>query len=489
MINKKHKDLPQLSWLKSTLSPSLPNKEKKNLIVLSESSDSHGEKPLLSESKKGWTLTVKFPKMDSKASKENINSWPDLSSPSAWSVGRDQMGDALRALNAVSKLEYLEIQIQSSSRDFLAGATFALELGSYIYKGPNFKFKKVSLIWNKKTLSFSDIAEASFLGAATNLARHLVNMPPNELHPESYALMMKSGFSKAPNVSVEVWDEKRLLKEKCNLILAVGEAASSKPRLVLLRYRPRGAKNKKPIALVGKGITFDSGGLDIKPPQGMRLMKKDMGGSAAVVGAFQFAVTNKLPLNLDVYLALAENAISATAFRPGDVVMARNGKSIEIHNTDAEGRLVLADALDVAQTQSKTHQPEVIVNVATLTGAIKVTMGSQIGGLFSNDTNLSQELFESFHGAGDDCWPMPLYQRYRSSMGSHVADMTNSVDGFGGAITAALFLESFIKEDLPWAHFDIYAWKDSPQGPWFESGGSGQAVAGLCHWMLSKTKD
>ncbi|NCN41433.1 leucyl aminopeptidase family protein, partial [bacterium] len=411
--------------------------------------------------------------------------WPTLDQGTLWGETLSKVGEALRALDHYH-IENLEIHLESKSEEMLSATVCALEMFAYTYLKKERSFKKVGLLFNGKPVALKQIQESIDLGLSTNWARHLVNLPPNELNPVTYAKLVKDLFLEIPSVKVEVWDEKRLEKEGCGLHLAVGKGSDRPPRLVQLKYRPKKTLAQSGVvALVGKGITFDSGGLDIKPSSGMRLMKKDMGGSAAVVGAFLYAVKAGLPIKLDAYLALAENSVSERSFRPSDVVTARNGKQIEIHNTDAEGRLVLADALDVAVTQKE--KPEVVVDVATLTGAIKVALGAKVAGLFSNDSQLSQSLFKCFEERGDDAWPMPLYQKYRSQMNSSFANMTNAVDGFGGAVTAALFLESFVK-DLPWAHLDIYAWKDSAEGPISEPGGSGQAVMGLANWLKSKSQ-
>ncbi|MEK7357338.1 MAG: leucyl aminopeptidase family protein, partial [Bdellovibrionota bacterium] len=259
------------------------------------------------------------------------------------------------------------------------------------------------------------------------------------------------------------------------------------PCLVHLSYRPKmKTADARPIAIVGKGVTFDSGGLDVKPSSGMRWMKKDMGGSAASVGLAYWAVTSGLPLPLDIYLSLAENAIGGASFRPGDVITARNGTTVEIGNTDAEGRLVLADALDVAVTRKE--MPAAVINIATLTGAIKVGLGADIAGLFSNNDSLATEIEEAGRRTGDLSWRMPLFQPYKSMLRSTFADTNNCSDGgFGGAITAALFLEMFVK-DVPWAHLDIYAWKDGSGGPYAESGGNGQPIQALAS-VLEKFAD
>ena len=186
--------------------------------------------------------------------------------------------------------------------------------------------------------------------------------------------------------------------------------------------------------------------------------------------------------NLDFYLALAENSVSSKAMRPSDVLKARNGMDVEIHNTDAEGRLALADALDVAVTQKE--EPRYVVDIATLTGAIKVALGPEIGGVFGNHQNLVDGIYKSSLESGDPMWPMPIVQNYRSKLDSKFAHIQNCADGFGGAVTAALFLECFVRK-VPWAHLDIYAWNDGVKGALQEVGGSGQAVQCLARWLAS----
>ena len=335
------------------------------------------------------------------------------------------------------------------------------------------------------------IGDASRLGIAVNLARHLTNMPGGTLNPEVYAqlahdlILAATPSSRRHEVSVEIWEGDRLRKEQMGLLLAVGGSADVQPRFVHIRYRPdqRGSETR-PLALVGKGITFDSGGLDIKPSQAMRWMKKDMGGSAAALAVAWWAIRTELPLALDVYLPLAENAVGAGSFRPGDVIRSRSGRTVEIHNTDAEGRLVLADAMDVAVKAAE--KPAALIDLATLTGAIKVALGAEVAGLFANSDELAREIYDAGLKRGDFVWRMPLFQNYKTSLKSNVADLVNCSDGFGGAITAALFLENFVAgTDIPWAHLDIYAWRDSASGAWQESGGSGQGVSLLAD-LLSR---
>lgn len=393
---------------------------------------------------------------------------------------RDAMGPLLSLFERL-EVEWAEIELDLDKR-LLGSAIYGLEIGLYRYrrvlKADEPKFF-LHLKSNGKPVADKVIRSEAARGQGVNLARHMVNLPSNELNPVTYAAFIQDFLKGVKNIKVDVWDEKRLAQENMNLHLAVGRASDSQPRLVHIKYRPPGG-GKQPIALVGKGITFDSGGIDIKPASGMRLMKKDMGGSASVLGVMYWAAATGLKISLDAYLALAENAISGSSFRPGDVITARNGMTVEIHNTDAEGRLVLADAMDVAVTAKE--KPRFMIDVATLTGAIKVALGGQLAGLFANDNRLSASINAAGLEIGDLSWTMPLFKRYNSQMNTIFADMVNSVDGFGGAITAALFLEKFTR-DVPWAHLDVYAWRDSSEGAWTESGGSGQSVLNLSRWL------
>ena len=412
---------------------------------------------------------------------------PDPLEKSTYARARDSAGAAYAAYKS-GEADKIVIDFGGSSRDEISGFLTGLEIASYGfaetmgYKAPG--KKKPALFARATAESTRDVlkvlaSDASRLGAAVNLARHLTNLPGGTLTPTVYAEYARGLFRGHDNVRVDVWDESRLRAEGCGLHLAVGGAAEEPPRLVHISYRPseRGAE-RRPVALVGKGITFDSGGLDLKPSSGMRLMKKDMGGSAAALAIAWWAVDAGLPLALDVYLALAENAVSSRSFRPGDIVKARNGLAIEIHNTDAEGRLVLADAMDVAVSAKDDDRPACLIDLATLTGAIKVGLGADIAGLFTTSDDLGREIYDAGVKRGDLSWRMPLFQPYKSALRSPFADYVNAGDGFGGAITAALFLQLFAK-DIPWAHLDIYAWKDSAAGAWLEGGGSGQGVLAM----------
>jgi leucyl aminopeptidase len=272
-----------------------------------------------------------------------------------------------------------------------------------------------------------------------------------------------------------------------DLLLQVGKGAEHGPCLVHLKIRStRSPKSKSKTGerypvFVGKGITFDTGGVDIKPANAMRLMKKDMGGAASLLGLSWYAALQG-DFNFEVFLPFAENAVDGKSFRPSDVIQARSGAMVEVHNTDAEGRLILADALDFALEQCPNATA--LIDLATLTGAIKVGLGTEIAGLFCNDARLGQSLLASSVRSGDWVWPMPLYRKYAKSFSTPFADFVNATDGWAGAITAALFLEKFVK-DKPWAHLDIYAWNDKPSGAFTEEGGSAQAVQLLVDWLRS----
>lgn len=287
------------------------------------------------------------------------------------------------------------------------------------------------------------------------LTRDLVNAPPNKLYPESFADIAKKTLTPL-GIKVQIFDEKSCEKMGMGCLLSVGQASEHPPRLVIMSWEGAGnAKQKaqKPLALVGKGITFDTGGLNVKPFDGMVFMKVDMGGAAAVVGTMHALAKRKCKIPVVAAIALAENSISDEATRPSDIVTSYSGKTVEILNTDAEGRLVLADALTYIQ---KKHDPELIVDLATLTGAIMVALGLNHCGVFSNDDKLWKNLEKASKDTGEKVWRMPLDPSFRKEMDSDFADIKNIASGRnGGSCTAAAFLEEFIDKDRPWAHLDI----------------------------------
>ena len=391
---------------------------------------------------------------------------------------RDLVGSLYGAFREL-ELSSVSVIFVQASKDEQAGAVIGAVMGSYRFTDHH-QGREASKSVRPK-IYFPSIDEKTFndssaLGHAVNMARHLVNVPGGDLNPKTYSERVKALFSSAKHFEVDVWEPKRLESEGMGLHLAVGAAASEGPRLVHLRYRPQGGKAKKPVAMVGKGITFDTGGLNLKPASGMRWMKKDMGGSAALVGFGLWVASTQPEFPCDLYLALAENAVDERAYRPGDIIRSRNGLTVEIHNTDAEGRLVLADALDVAVTQQGSDAPAYVLDLATLTGAMRVALGTVTAGLFATDDVLADKLLAASQKSGDPCWRMPLARDCAADIKSHKADLANAgSSGMGGAISAALFLKRFVRQ-TPWAHLDIYGWTDRPTGTWGMMGATGQGV-------------
>lgn len=336
------------------------------------------------------------------------------------------------------------------------------------------------------TIEFVDVAKdrvqtGIIVGESVNVTRRLVNEPPNVIYPETFADAAVKVAAET-GLSIEVWDEKKLRIEGCRAILAVGGASARPPRLVILRHRG-GGEGDPVIAIVGKGVTFDSGGLSIKPSDSMMDMKCDMAGAATVLGVMRAAALLQLPVNVVGICGLAENMISGDAYRLGDVIETRNGMTIEIHNTDAEGRVVLADALDVAVQ----HKPIAIVDLATLTGACMVALGRDTAGLMTNDSVLCDQVAEAAEHEGEWAWELPMFDFFDEQVKSKVADLKNVGDGrWGGAITAAKFLEQFV-DKTSWVHIDIAgpAFADSPK-PHRDAGATGVMVRTLVRWLQTK---
>ncbi|MGZ4610651.1 MAG: leucyl aminopeptidase [Actinomycetes bacterium] len=309
---------------------------------------------------------------------------------------------------------------------------------------------------------------------AVHLARDLVNTPPSDLPPAVFADEAVAA-AKAAGLAVEVLDEKALKKGGYGGILGVGQGSSRPPRLVKITYRS--GRGKRHLALVGKGITFDSGGLSLKPPTAMEWMKSDMGGAAAIIAAVTAIARLGLDVNVTAWAPMAENMPSGTAQRPSDVLRIYGGKTVEVLNTDAEGRLVLADAL----VRASEDKPDVIVDVATLTGAQLVALGSRTAAIMANDDGLRSAIHDAATRSGEQMWPMPLPEELRPSMDSPIADIANMGDKYGGMLVAGLFLRDFVGEGIKWAHLDIAgpAWNDSPPHGYTPKGGTGASVRTL----------
>ncbi|GGZ09954.1 leucyl aminopeptidase [Streptomyces poonensis] len=307
-----------------------------------------------------------------------------------------------------------------------------------------------------------------------NRARDLINTPPNDLNPEAFAAIAQAA-AKEHGIKVQVLDEKALAKGGYGGILGVGAGSSSAPRLVKLSYTS--SKAKKHLAFVGKGITYDSGGISLKPAGHNETMKCDMSGAAAVFAAVVAAARLGLEVNVTGYLALAENMPSGSATRPGDVLRMYSGKTVEVLNTDAEGRLVLADAL----TKASEEKPDAIVDVATLTGAMMLALGSRTFGIMANDDAFRTAVHEAAEEVGEAAWPMPLPEHLRKGMESATADIANMGERMGGGLVAGLFLREFVGEGITWAHLDIAGPAFNESGPfgYTPKGGTGSAVRTL----------
>ena len=315
------------------------------------------------------------------------------------------------------------------------------------------------------------VARAEVVSQAVKLARDLVNTPPSHLHPAELAAAALEE-AKRVGVSAEVLDEKALKKGAFGGILGVGQGSSHPPRLVHLSYQGKGATKR--VALVGKGITFDSGGISIKPAAGMEDMKSDMGGAAAVIAAVSACAQLKLAIDVEAWIPMAENMPSGTAIRPSDVLTLRGGTRVEVNNTDAEGRLILADAIARACEDS----PDIVLDVATLTGAQVVSLGARTAGVMGNDDDLRAHVVSAAGQAGESMWPMPLPADLRKGLDSEIADMVNTGPREGGMLTAGLFLKEFVADGVKWSHLDIAGPAFNTGAPYgyTHTGGTGAAV-------------
>ncbi len=317
------------------------------------------------------------------------------------------------------------------------------------------------------------VAEAVSLTDAVHYGRDLINLPAGDLGP---AALHQATLDLAQKFDAEVSEiiGEALLKQNYPMIHAVGRAAHEAPRLIEFEW---GNPEHPRLALVGKGITFDTGGLNIKGASGARIMKKDRGGAAHALALAEMIMANDLPIRLHCLVAIAENAISAGAYRPGDILTSREGLTVEIDNTDAEGRLVLGDAL----CKAAELDPVLMIDFATLTGAARVALGPTIPPFFCNRKNVVEAVMQYADAQHDPVWPMPLWQPYMSLLHSPIADMKNAGGSFAGSVTAALFLERFVKE-RPWMHFDVYGWNPT-SGPGHPKGGDMFAIRALYHWL------
>lgn len=408
-------------------------------------------------------------------------------------VGLGKRGEAgpneLRraAANAVRKLRsrsdivcglHLGVEHGGAVRGTVEGAL----LGNYRYEGVRSEPKpsKIQRIIFPGAPSEA-VERGQAIASATTLARDLMNEPASTLTPPELA-RRAAEVAELAGLSCTIIEEKDLKERGFGGLLAVSQGSSEPPRLTILRYQPGAPKAK--IALVGKGVTYDTGGYSIKPPPSMEQMKTDMGGAASVIGIMSALKHLQIPVEVTAYLPSCDNMISGTAIRPGDVFTQYGGKTVEVTNTDAEGRIILADALVLAQEE----EPDVIIDLATLTGHIKVALGIRLTGLFCNDPALQEELVAAGKSAGETMWPMPLDDVYRKDIDSDVADLKNTGPRYGGAITAALYLKEFIS-DVPWAHLDIAGTgrSDSERDD-ISKGGTGVGIRTVIEWLEQRSQ-
>ena len=350
-------------------------------------------------------------------------------------------------------------------------------LGSYVFD----RYKTMAT--DGATLMIPADADAADIKrqiAGVFLARDMINTPTNDMGPDEMERVFRAlaDHYKA-EVSVVKGDD--LLKQNFPLIHVVGRASADAPRLLEMRW---GKPGHRKVTLVGKGVVFDTGGLDIKPSSSMLLMKKDMGGAANVLGLALMIMDAKLKVDLRVLIPVVENSISSNAFRPGDIYKSRKGLTVQIDNTDAEGRLILADALALADEDA----PDLLIDMATLTGAARVALGPDLPPFFTDDEGLAHELMDASAETDDPLWRMPLYMGYDKDVSAKIADLTNAPSGgMAGSITAALFLKRFVTNTKSWAHFDIFAWSqtDKPHAP---QGGDAQAIRAIYRMIRDHKK-
>jgi leucyl aminopeptidase len=408
----------------------------------------------------------------------------------AW---RKLAGDAVSEAKRL-KAKNITISLQSlngkETKLAVAAIIEGLILGSYSflnYKSakPKTNLSEVTLLCGIK-ITEQEIAFSKTLAEATCFTRDLVNTPASDMTPSDLVThARKIAKKRSARISFKSFNRSALKKLGANALLAVAAGSAAEPYLIHLTYKPaKKSRKQKTIALVGKGVTFDSGGLSIKPGPGMYDMKMDMAGAGCMLGvakALSEMPTKYLPeQTIHFLIPTCENMINENSVKPGDVVRAINKKSIEILNTDAEGRLILADAL----SYSKRLNPDVIIDAATLTGACIAALGSDYSGLFSKDKKLTEQIIEAGKEAGENFWPLPLAEEYKELINSDIADIKNIGSGGPGATTAALFLEHFVPENVSWAHLDIAGPAHITKGNEYRSkGGTGVGVRTLINWL------
>ncbi len=349
-----------------------------------------------------------------------------------------------------------------------ADAALAWLLSAYDFK----RYSGTSKTWPQLAVGTKvDLKEIQLIATGVNLARDLINTPANDMGPQQLEAALRK-LAKAHKAGLSVIRGDNLLKKNLPLVHAVGRASDQAPRLLDMKW---GDARAPKVTLVGKGVCFDTGGLNIKPGNSMTLMKKDMGGAANTIGLAAMIMAARLPVRLRLIIPAVENNISANAYRPGDVLSSRKGLSVEIGNTDAEGRLVLADALALADEE----KPDLLIDMATLTGAARVALGPDLPPFYSDDEDLVTDILRAAKNTADPLWQMPFWDRYDEWLDSKIADVNHiSTGGFAGSLTAALFLRRFVKQAKSYVHFDIYGWAPASL-PGVPFGGAAQGIRAL----------
>jgi leucyl aminopeptidase len=358
-----------------------------------------------------------------------------------------------------------------------------LSLG-FVYGSYRFERYRPSKSERAASLEPPANADQNFVGIAAEslkMARDLINTPANDMGPAELAAAARQ-LAERHQADYQEWVGEELLAAQFPAIHAVGRASAAAPRLLDIHWSPPGGAALPRLTLVGKGVCFDSGGLDIKPSSGMALMKKDMGGAAVALSLANMLMRAKLRARLRVLIPAVENSVAGNAYRPGDILPTRKGLTVEVGNTDAEGRLVLCDALALADGE----RPDLLIDFATLTGAARVALGPELPALFGSDETIVGELARIAAAEHDPLWPMPLWAGYDDELGSKVADLNNvAASGFAGAIFGALFLKRFVTETPNWLHIDLYAWNPKER-PGRGVGAEANAVRGVYRYLVER---
>ncbi|HEY2146028.1 MAG TPA: leucyl aminopeptidase family protein [Steroidobacteraceae bacterium] len=425
-----------------------------------------------------WLVEQNF-----KGEKHRVLLLPDSTGALAAAVGGlGRRQGELSLWHAAGLAERLPARRFRLAQEFSASEATQLSLG-FAYAAYRFdRYRQAKS--DAASLDMPTNADANFVVQAAEslrMARDWINTPAADFGPADLAAAARQ-LAARHQAAFKEWVGEELLSANFPAIHAVGRASSSAPRLIELRWAPQGGESYPCVTLVGKGVCFDTGGLDLKPGAGMALMKKDMGGAAVALSLAHLIMSAKLKVRLRVLVPAVENAVSGNAYRPGDVLRTRKGLTVEVGNTDAEGRLVLCDALALADAE----HPDLIIDFATLTGAARVALGPELPALFGSDERLVQALAQIAAAEHDPLWPMPLWAGYEDELASKIADLNNvASSSLAGAIFGALFLKRFVTESPRWLHIDLYAW-NSKERPGRGVGAEAQGVRGTYRYLVQR---